>query len=128
MTGRALVLAILAAGLAITAPAHAGEARVIAAEAKENGDGTFRVSATVEHADEGWDHYANAFEVIGPEGEVLGTRVLAHPHVTEQPFTRTLGRVAVPEGVARVSVRAVDSVHGPGSEGFALDLPGRASD
>ena len=27
-------------------------------------DGTWRIDVTVEHADEGWDHYADAFEVV----------------------------------------------------------------
>jgi len=91
----------------------AGEADVIDATATNAGGNTWRVNATVRHADTGWDHYANAFEVLGPDGTVLETRVLFHPHVNEQPFTRSVS-VTVPEGISEITVRAVDSVHGHG--------------
>jgi hypothetical protein len=77
---------------------------------------------TVKHDDEGWDHYADRWEVLGPDGEVLGTRVLYHPHVGEQPFTRSLGGVEVPEGVEKVVVRARDSVHGYGGKDVLVEL------
>jgi hypothetical protein len=40
---------------------------------------------TVRHADEGWEHYADCWEVLTLDGEVLATRELAHPHDNEQP-------------------------------------------
>ena len=46
------------------------------------------------------------------EGDVLGTRVLAHPHVDEQPFTRSLTDVEIPAVVTIVEVAARDSVVG----------------
>jgi hypothetical protein len=114
---RPLTIALaLAAG-----PALAGEAEVVSAQAGRQADG-WRFEATVRHADEGWDHYADAWRVEGPDGEVLGTRELLHPHVEEQPFTRSLSGVAIPEGVSRVRVRARDSVHGWG-EALEIDLP-----
>jgi hypothetical protein len=45
----------------------------------------------VRHEDVGWQHYADRWEVLASGGEVLATRVLAHPHVDEQPFVRNLG-------------------------------------
>jgi hypothetical protein len=39
-------------------------------------------------------------------GTVLGTRVLLHPHEDEQPFTRELENVRIPDTVRSVSVRA----------------------
>ena len=102
-------------------PAFSGEADVIDAKASHSGGTSWRVDATVEHADTGWDHYANAFEVLGPDGAVLETRVLFHPHVNEQPFTRSVS-VTVPEGVTQITVRAVDSVHGHGGAETVVDL------
>ena len=61
--------------------------------------GHFDIDVTLRHADTGWDHYANRWEVIGPDGRVLATRVLYHPHVNEQPFTRS-ETIQVPAGTA----------------------------
>jgi hypothetical protein len=49
-------------------------------------------------------------------------RTLHHPHVEEQPFTRSLSGVRVPAGVDQVSVRARDSVHGYGGETVTVNL------
>ena len=106
-----LVVALCATAIV---PAQAGEADVVAVDAQPNGDGTWRFDVTVQHADEGWDHYADLWQVLAPDGTVLGERVLAHPHVNEQPFTRSLSGVAIPPEVDIVIVRARDSVHAYG--------------
>jgi len=54
---------------------------------------------------------------------VLGVRELAHPHVNEQPFTRSLGGVEIPDGVQEVTIRARDSVHGYGGAELSVELP-----
>lgn len=109
--------------LLAAAPALAGEADVVDAAATRSGDGTWRFEVTVRHADEGWDHYADQWQVLAPDGTVLGTRTLYHPHVDEQPFTRSLSGVAIPPEVATVTVRARDSVHGHGGETVTVELP-----
>ncbi len=101
--------------------AFAGKADVLAATARGSG-GTWSVSATIKHADEGWKHYANSFQVLAMDGKVLGTRVLFHPHVDEQPFTRSLGGVKIPAGTKKVRVRAGDLVHGYGGKEVVLEL------
>ena len=101
--------------------AVAGQARIIDVRVTDN-NGSFRFDVTLEHADTGWDHYADGWEVISPAGDVLGHRVLAHPHVNEQPFTRSLSGVQIPQGVKTVSIRAHDSVHGYNKEMFEVDL------
>lgn len=75
---------------------------------------TCMASASVRHSDEGWQHYADRYELLGPDGRVLATRVLQHPHVDEQPVTRTLEGFTIPASIDRVRVRAHDSVHGFG--------------
>ncbi|MEL7490505.1 MAG: hypothetical protein AAGJ73_07275 [Pseudomonadota bacterium] len=100
----------------------AGEADVIDATAKKTGDGVYRIAATVRHADDGWDHYANRWEVLDKDGVVLATRVLAHPHDDEQPFTRSLSGIKIPGGADFVIIRAHDSVHGYGGAEFKLVL------
>lgn len=108
--------------LFLPAVGAAGQADVLDAEA-DGGDGTWRFTVTVRHADEGWDHYADQWQVLTPDGEVLGTRTLYHPHVDEQPFTRSLSDVAIPADVDRVVIRARDSVHGYSGVTFELTLP-----
>ena len=103
--------------------AAAGEADVVDAKILRATDGTYRFDVTVLHADEGWDHYANAFEIVDEEGRVLGVRTLLHPHTDEQPFTRSLSGVVIPEGLSRVKVRAKDSVHGTGGRELVLSVP-----
>ena len=114
---------LLLFSLGLSAPGFAGEADVVGAEASRAGNGTFRFNVTVRHGDEGWDHYADRWDVVAPDGTVLATRVLLHPHDTEQPFTRSLGGVAVPEGIDRVTVRAHDKTHEYGGTEFAVELP-----
>jgi hypothetical protein len=101
----------------------AGEADVVDVAVRDTGGNTYQFDVTVVHADEGWEHYADGGEVVAPDGTVLATRRLAHPHVTEQPFTRRLSGVMVPEGISRVSVRAHDSVHGNGGQEMSVELP-----
>lgn len=117
--GRILAALLLVIG---AGSAGAGEADVVAVEAAEEGAGTWRFAVTVAHADAGWDHYADKWEVLASDGRVLATRVLLHPHVGEQPFTRSLGGVAVPAEIERVILRAHDSVHGLGGAEMTVEL------
>lgn len=118
---------VMSAGLAIgaTSAAMAGEADVVKVAVSETTPGTFRFNVSVRHGDEGWEHFANLWQVVGPAGAVLGTRVLVHPHDTEQPFTRSLGGVAIPGEIKTVVIRARDSVHDFGGKEMSVDLPGR---
>lgn len=116
---KSLIMATLA--LAVAAPAMAGEADVVDARATKRGD-TWSFVVTVAHADTGWDHYADRWDVLAPDGTVLGSRTLYHPHVDEQPFTRSLDNVAIPTDVTTVVIRAHDTVHGLGGRAFTLTL------
>ena len=103
--------------------ALAGGADVVSARAEQTASGIWHFDVTVRHADENWDHYADAWQVRAPDGTVLGTRELLHPHVNEQPFTRSLSGVKIPDDVKMVTIHARDSVHGWGGEALTLDLP-----
>jgi hypothetical protein len=116
----------LFAGLiALPGLARAGEADVVKVEVVEASAGRYDFHVTVRHDDAGWDHYANVWQVIGPDGATLDERVLLHPHDNEQPFTRSLTGVAIPDGIDTVTVRAGDSVHEFGGKEISLKLPGR---
>ncbi len=106
-----------------TAPAMAGEADIIGVEVTKQGDREYAFSVTVRHADDGWKHYADAWDVLSVDRKVLGIRTLLHPHVNEQPFTRSLSGVTVPAGTTEVILRAHDSVHGHGGREQRVKLP-----
>ena len=98
-------------------------AQVIWVDVTARADGSYAFAATVRHDDTGWDHYADAWEIVDPQsGEVLAIRELLHPHETEQPFTRSLDRVRMPDGVTVVEVRARCTVHGLGGRTVTIDL------
>lgn len=111
----------VAAALMAPSSVFAGEADVLEARAAQSGE-TWRFDVTVEHGDEGWDHYSDAWRVLGPDGAILGERILLHPHENEQPFTRSLSGVSIPDGVDVVTIRARDSVHGWGGAEVQVEL------
>jgi hypothetical protein len=111
-----LLLLLLAPSL------QAGEVSILDVSVECSASCTF--SVTLEHADEGWNHYANQWDVVTLDGKLLKSRVLYHPHENEQPFTRSLSGVQIPAGIARVKVRAQDSLHGYSKQEFIVDLPG----
>jgi hypothetical protein len=118
-----MIRLILFAALSLApAAALAGEADVVGVEASQSG-GSWRFDVAVRHADTGWEHYADSWRVVGPDGTVYGTRVLVHPHVDEQPFTRSLSGVSIPEDVTTVTVEAHDSVHEYGGVTMEVTLP-----
>ena len=102
---------------------QAGEADVIGVKIVKIEGNTYQIDVTVSHGDEGWDHYVNKWDVVGPDGTVIGTRILHHPHVHEQPFTRSLSTIEIPEKYGSVTVRAHDSVHEYGGKAVTTDLP-----
>lgn len=89
----------------------------------EQGSTGYSFAVTVLSADTGWDKYADAWVVWGPGDEVLGERVLAHPHENEQPFTRSLSGVDIPGGIGEVTIAAHDSVLGFCGQVVVLTVP-----
>ncbi len=100
-----------------------GEVRIV--DVKVHCQVDCRFSVTLEHADTGWEHYANQWDVVTLEGELIKSRVLYHPHVDEQPFTRSLAGVSIPKSIRQVKIRARDLKHGYSSLEFLVDLPER---
>lgn len=118
---RQSILAILLV-LSFSSAGFCGEADVVGVEVKSSDNGLFDFVVTVRHADAGWEHYADKWEVLAPDGTVLGSRTLYHPHVDEQPFTRSLAGVRIPADISTVTVRAHDSVHGYGGQTISVKL------
>ncbi len=124
MSRLAPYLAAAATLLAANA-ALAGLPRVEKVRLTESGDGRFTIAVTLSHADSGWDHYADRWEVLGPDDKVLAARVLYHPHVDEQPFTRALSGVKLAPNIRFLRIRPHDKRHGFGPVSAYIEVPGR---
>lgn len=109
-------------------PAFADTPKVVNARIIKLGKTSYEFQVTVQHEDTSWDHYADRWEVIGPGGRVLGTRVLFHPHIGERQFTRKLRGVTIPAGVEHVIIRVHDKVHGYGREKLIALPTGKSRD
>jgi hypothetical protein len=119
-----ILIALACAGLVGTStPAWAGKADVLAVKVEHGTDGRYTFHVTIQHTDEAWDHYADRFDIVGPDGTVLGTQEMLHPHINEQPFTSSLEEVDIPKGVHSVTVRAHDCKHGWGGREMTVELP-----
>ncbi|MCD4685792.1 MAG: hypothetical protein K8S97_07635 [Anaerolineae bacterium] len=109
--------------------ASAANAGVTHVRAVQTGADTWTLHVTVAHPDTGWDDYADGWDIVLPDGTVIKpnladpfTRLLLHPHETEQPFTRSQSGIVIPAGVTHVTVRAHDLVDGWGGREVVVDL------
>lgn len=105
------------------------DANVIYVKAIQASDGSWTFHVTVTHPDTGWDDYTNGWDVVTPDNSVIKpdpnsafTRLLLHPHVNDQPFTRSQANIVIPAGVTIVTVRAHDFIDGFGGLEVAVDL------
>jgi hypothetical protein len=117
--GQPMRYLILSAVLA--APAFADPSVIENVSASQSGE-TWRFDVTIRHPDTGWDHYADGWRVLDMNGTELGMRVLHHPHENEQPFTRSLSGVVIPEGVTQVQIQARCNVDGWDTETTLVTL------
>ena len=98
---------------------YAQVSKVVASQSV-NGDWCFNV--TVHHNDQGWEHYADGWEVLDLQANVIAQRVLAHPHDNEQPFTRSKCNIQIPEEISKVIIQAQCNQHGIGGQTITVDL------
>ena len=106
-----------------------GNADVEYVRAVQEADGSWTFYVTVSHPDQGWEDYADGWDIVLQDGGVLKpdpatkfSRTLLHPHVNEQPFTRSLAGVEIPAGTTEVLVRAHDLVDGYGGQIVIVDF------
>ncbi len=83
---------------------------------------TWRFDVTLAYPDTGWQDYADGWHVATPDGTILGTRVLLHPHENEQPFTRSLSGVIIPADVTEILIRSHDLLSGYSPDTLAIPL------
>ncbi len=95
---------------------------VVDASAQRNGE-TWTFSVTVSSPYDSADRYADGWRILAPDGTELGFRLLTHDHANEQPFTRTLDGVRVPDEIDVVTIEGRDLQNGYGGATFELRLP-----
>src|SRR6056297_1024947 len=115
------LLGLLLALAAPAAPAVGSEPDILNVRVEKVGM-LWNVHVTLRHPDTGWDHYADGWEVLATSGNRLGYRKLMHPHVTEQPFTRSLSGIVIPDGAQKVLIKARCSLDGWAGEPVAVAL------
>lgn len=84
--------------------------------------GTWQADVTLKHQDEGWKHYADGWRLVDSNGNEIGKRTLYHPHVNEQPFTRSLTGFYLAEKMKVIFVEAHDLKHGWSADKVKIDL------
>jgi len=100
---------------------YGNEVEVVDVKVTVAGGNQYRFEVTLEHEDENWEHFANRWEILDADGNILATRVLHHPHVYEQPFTRSL-TTKIPDNLKKVTIRGHDSVHAYGGVETSVPL------
>ncbi|MCH7481056.1 MAG: hypothetical protein IIC79_06660 [Chloroflexi bacterium] len=110
-------------------PMNSANADVTYVKAVQSDNGSWTFYVTVSHPDTGWEDYLNGWDVVTEDGTILKpnpdspfTRLLLHPHVDEQPFTRSQSGIEIPAGAKIVTVRANDLVDGFGGQEVIMDL------
>lgn len=98
---------------------------VVGVKVRAQAGGKFDFDVTVSSPYDSPRRYADAFRVTGRDGQVYGERTLWHDHAGEQPFTRDLYGVTIPQGVRTVAVQARDQNYGYGGKHVEAALPGR---
>jgi hypothetical protein len=97
---------------------------VLDVSAEQSGDGSWTFSVTLSSPYDSPERYADAWRVVGPDGEVYGERILLHDHADEQPFTRSQSGIAIPDGITEVTVEGRDQISGWGGQTVSFALPG----
>ena len=108
--------------LMLSQSSKANDINILAAAIIHQSHGEYLVNVKLEHHDTGWQHYADEWRLVDNKGNILGSRVLQHPHVHEQPFTRSLSNVKISSELETVYIEAHDKVHGWTKNRLMIDL------
>lgn len=90
--------------------------------------GTWRADVTLKHADTGWKHYADGWRLVDSKGHEIAKRTLYHPHVNEQPFTRSESGFYIANDIKFIFVEAHDLKHGWSKDKVKIDLTRSSGD
>jgi len=113
------ILAII--GILFTTSVYANDVEIVNVVLASQ-TGTWRADVTLKHADAGWKHYADAWRLVDEAGNEIGKRTLYHPHVNEQPFTRSLSSFQISHDKNIIYIEAHDLKHGWSPDRVKIDL------
>ncbi len=116
------LLTIAASLIVYPGSSTADEVNILSTEFIYINNDQWNAKVTLKHADSGWDHYADKWRIIDSMGKILATRTLYHPHIEEQPFTRGLENISIPNNITTVYVEAHDKLHGWSKKRLKIDL------
>jgi len=111
----------IAGSLLLTTSVFANDVEIVKVVLTKH-TGTWRADVTLKHDDTGWKHYADGWRLVDEKGNEIGKRTLYHPHVNEQPFTRSLSDFQMPKNTKIIFVEAHDLKHGWSSNRVKIDM------
>ncbi|HBK72269.1 MAG TPA: hypothetical protein DDZ39_11555 [Flavobacteriaceae bacterium] len=91
-------------------------AKIVSVEVSGS-ENTYTFNVGIQSPDKGCSQYANWWEVLSENGDLIYRRILGHSHVNEQPFVRSGGVVAITKDQI-VIVRAHMNNSGYGTQTF----------
>ena len=97
--------------VALAPVAFADPAVIESVHASQRG-GLWTFDVTISHADTGWSHFSDAWRILDKDGNQLAIRELIHPHVDEEPLTRSLSGIELPDGITSVDIQTRDTQSG----------------
>ncbi|EAR09338.1 hypothetical protein [Reinekea blandensis] len=100
---------------------------VLDVEAVEQ-DGRWSVTTTISSPYDSPERYADGFRVLTDTGVELEVRTLWHHHADEQPFTRSLVGLPIPDGVTSIYVQGRDKANGWGGQVVRVRLSDGATE
>lgn len=122
--GMRMMLMVFALGTCATQAQAQDYPDVIDASVTEVSPGVYRFAATISSPYDTPERYADAFRIMSLDGKVeYGVRILWHDHASEQPFTRSLDGVSIPEGVDEIMIQGRDKANGYGGQTLSVSLP-----
>jgi hypothetical protein len=95
---------------------------VVDALVTKNGS-SFRFDVTFSSPYDTAKRYADAYRIKNTNGFVYGIRELSHHHGNEQPFTRSISGVNIPNDVTEVIIEGRDKTYGWGGATLKVTLP-----